>query len=899
MSRRIIIVEDFFDEAGTEVEAVIEQLQDKGLKAYLASTVFTTEKAVPDQLASLLELNSNSEEQSVVSTLLAQKTLLENELRKYRTLIENSGDIMYAMDFAGNLTFLSNNIHDFLGYRADELIGQNFLKVIAPAQHQRAVERFERQKTNSVRGPFLTDMLTKDGKIVPVEINGRNYFENNVAVLNVGLIRDISVRKQMQAEVLRRNRELTALYSIASVLNQSLDLGDLLKNCLDRMMDAVAVTTGGMMMLDRNGEPRISAENGFDAEFSELFYAVLRDLGDLPKSLARGEFIVYTDLTKLPLNPEVAKRMEYKFVVIGPLMAKDRALGGFILADKDRAQLSPEDRDLLMSIGRQVGMALQTADLYAALNETVDELRKTNVQLEEATRHKSEFLAVMSHELRTPLNAIIGFSELLQDQTFGPLNPKQTRYVENIHSSGKHLLALVNDVLDLAKVEAGKMELQYAPLSVRELINEVFNNVGSLALKKQISLSTPARQPDVTIMADRGRFKQVLYNLLSNALKFTPEGGQVSVQVKRPVKNGIEWVNISVVDNGIGIKKEDQERIFEEFQMVDSTLAKKQQGTGLGLALSRRLAQLHGGNITLESEVGKGSTFSFSMPLDPVKAKQLTTANAEQILEAYRRPEIKTEKLALVIEDEDQSAELLQLYMEQSGYQVVRCSNGEKALQMAKEIQPTVITLDVVLPQKNGWEVLRELKEDPATRDIPVMIVSMLDNNDSGFALGAVAYFVKPVERADLLAKLREIELGSLSGKRRANFEEHRKSGKSLQVVVVDDNQDDQEFLTAVLQSAGMNIRVASNGEEGWQLIEKTPPDLVVLDLMMPGADGFDVLKRLRQNPVTADIPVFIYTAKELNATERDRLKTAEGVLLKGALTRERFLEAVGFFNQK
>ena len=903
MSRRLIIVEDPGEEGVTNLEQGLELLRSQGLKAYPVSSVFATDLLRQASLAvAASEPASPQAEQAAIQTLLGQKTLLEDELRRFRTLIENSGDLMYAIDFGGNLTFVSHNVTSFLGYTAEEMIGQNFLKNIAPSARAAAYDRLMSQLAGTASGPFTTELLTKDGKVVPVEINGRNYYENKLPVLNIGLVRDITQRKAMEAEVLKRNRELTALYSVASVLSRSLDLNELLQESLDRTLEAIGVETGSMLLLNPNGEMRLGAARGVTGEFEILFSPLQNDFKLLRRVMSAGEVIIIEDLSTLKgLDPTKVAASHYNSLVIGPLRAKSRILGGFVLASKGDHHFVADDRELIRSIGNQVGMALEIGQLYAELNNKVAELGQTNNRLEEATRHKSEFLANMSHELRTPLNAIIGFSELLIDQTYGPLNPKQNRYVDNIFNSGKHLLALVNDVLDLAKVEAGKMELQFDELSVREIINDVLNIVAPLAAKKDIALASQLDGPgkgEIKVKADRSRFRQILYNLLSNAIKFTPDGGLVEVHSTVVRRQKADWLELSVVDNGIGIKPEDQSRIFEEFQMADSTLSKRQQGTGLGLALSRRLAEMHGGEIRLKSEVGQGSTFVVAMPLNFVPP-EIEPTTPEQITPGSPPSSGPGEEVALIIEDEDQSAELLQLYMEEAGYRVVRCSNGATALQTAREVQPSVITLDIMLPSKNGWDVLQELKNDPATDNIPVMIVSMMDNYDSSFTLGATAWFVKPVRREDLLVKLNELQPATARQRRRQQFEQHRQSGEPLQALVIDDNPDDRELIASVLKQAGMKVETAENGETGWQLVHIHRPDLVVLDLMMPAMNGFQVLKRLRQHLSTLDIPVFIFTAKDLNPTERDQLETAEAVFQKGEFSSQRLLDAVSNLSRK
>ena len=908
MSRRLIFIEDFSDEQDSaEFEQALELLQDNGFKAYPVSSIFASDEPAAQPLLSesdaFLDADNTADtgDAKAIETLLRQKTLLESEVRRFRTLIENSGELMYAIDFGGNITFISNNVIDILGYTPDELIGRNFLSLIAPAAQTNAGERFAQQMaSSSVAGPFYTEIIRKDGRMIPMEINGRNFLESDIPVLNIGLARDVSQRKAMEAEVFRRNRELTVLYSIASAVNQSLDFDDLLRECLGRMLETIGVETGGILLLNPAGEFRLAARQGIDDEFQKLFQPLQSDFKLIRRIISAGEVVIIDDLQTLKqLDQEALKHTNYNSFVLGPLRANDRILGGFILASKGTYHFSQKDRELILSIGNQVGLALQSARFYDQLNQTVQELRQSNTQLEEATKHKSEFLANMSHELRTPLNAIIGFSELLVDQSFGPLNDKQKRYVENIFNSGKHLLALVNDVLDLAKVEAGKMELKLEELRLPDVINDVVTNIAPLALKKNLALATGLNDPDsphaIKVTADRGRLRQIIQNLLSNAIKFTPEGGLIQINSVLVRRQGATWLELSVSDNGIGIKPEDLERIFAEFQMVDSTLARKQQGTGLGLALSRQLAHLHNGELSVKSVFGKGSIFTLTMPVEPLKKEEppiLLPFTASHVHHHSASP-APQEEVAMVVEDEDPSAELLQLYMEQAGYRVVRCANGGQALEMAREIHPAVITLDIMLPNKNGWEILSDLKNDPVTRDIPVLIISMLDNYDSSFTLGAVACFVKPVRRQELLSKLDELQIAASHKRRQQHFEQHQQSGEPLHALVIDDNEHDRELISSVLSGAGMEVETAESGETGWETARKNPPDLVVLDLMLPDTDGIQVLKRLRQNLDTLDVPIFIFTAKDLDALERSQLKQVDAVLQKGNFSSQTLLNAV------
>lgn len=421
-----------------------------------------------------------------------------------------------------------------------------------------------------------------------------------------------------------------------------------------------------------------------------------------------------------------------------------------------------------------------------ARNEMLKELKKAKEIAESASRTKSQFLANMSHELRTPLNAIIGFSEILGDQAFGQLNPRQARYVNNILTSGQHLLQLINDILDLSKIEAGRMNLDLDVFDPVLALHEVQNTIRPLADKKGIDLYVDAQGKIYPLNADVAKFKQIMFNLLSNSIKFTPEGGRVGVamslgpvpgDLEGPAEGAKSHLRVSVEDTGIGIKPQDQERIFSEFEQVDSSYARKQQGTGLGLVLTKKLVQLHRGFIQLVSSgvEGEGSIFTVWLPLE--SAVEENKYSHQQLLrgginiipaadEKAARPNEKEGKeeaitgcrgprsLVLIVEDDINASELLTLYLSEAGYDVAHVFDGGEVLEKVREIRPQAITLDIMLPGKNGWEVLAELKNNPDTQEIPVILVSMTENRQLGLSLGAVDYLVKPVNKDILLDAL-------------------------------------------------------------------------------------------------------------------------------------------------
>ncbi len=556
------------------------------------------------------------------------------------------------------------------------------------------------------------------------------------------------------------------------------------------------------------------------------------------------------DIAKGSNDPHLAalRQAGWRSLLAVPLLREDRIVGALIVRRQSTGEFPQETVALLQTFGTQSALAIHNARLY-------EELEEKSRQLEEASSHKSEFLASMSHELRTPLNAIIGFSEVLLERMFGDLNAKQEEYLHDILTSGRNLLQLINEVLDLSKVEAGRMELELGSVYLPDVLERGLTMVRERASRHGIALGLEVDPRIELVEADEQKVRQVVFNLLSNAVKYTPNGGRMDVRT-RLVEGEVQ---VEVRDTGIGIAPEDQERIFESFQQGAHGATMKREGTGLGLTLSRRFVELHGGRIWVESEVGAGSTFTFALP-----ARQ---PGAGAHVAACEAPAAEAETAAgagpaiLLVEDEKYSADLLTLYLSGAGYKVVVVRDGEEGLQLTRRLHPAGILLDVFMPRLDGWEFLTRLKADPAIADIPVIIVSMLDERGKGFASGAAGYLVKPVKRDDLLATLQRFNLPA------------RTPQRLVKVLAVDDDPLATELIEAVLQPEGFMVLRATGGEEGVRLARQESPSVIILDLIMPEVDGFAVVERLRADPATADLPILILTSKSMTAEEKDRLR--------------------------
>jgi len=524
----------------------------------------------------------------------------------------------------------------------------------------------------------------------------------------------------------------------------------------------------------------------------------------------------------------------------------------------------------------------EIGQLVSSFNEMMGEIERREADLrvameraEQANRTKSSFLANMSHELRTPLNAIIGYSEMLAEDAGDSGDDESVADLQKIQSAGKHLLALINDILDISKIEAGKMELYLETFDVESLIQSVEVTIKPLIEKNGNTLRVEQGPGLGSIHADATKTRQVLLNLLSNATKFTSKGN-VTLRGSRIALDGDELIRFEVADSGIGMTQEQLSRLFQAFSQADASTSRKFGGTGLGLVISRRFCQSMGGDITVTSELGKGSTFVATIPTTVVdrksSASKFPVALPSSAAISATAEQSDQKRLILVIDDDASARELIERILVRDGFRVLTSANGPEAIDLARRNRPDVITLDVIMPEMNGWAVLATLKSDPDLSQIPVIMVTMVDDRNRGFTLGAADYMIKPVDRDKLSVVLNRF----------------RCANPPCTVLVVDDDASSRQVLRRNLEKEGWQVAEAENGRVALQRVAEHQPALILLDLMMPELDGFGFLREFRTKESWRTIPVIVLTAKDLTPADRQELSgSVAQILQKGAYGRD------------
>ena len=686
-----------------------------------------------------------------------------------------------------------------------------------------------------------------------------------IAIENVRLLDEL---RQRTDQLGRSVGELRALGEVSQAVNSTLDLKTVLDTIVAKAAQISGTEAGAIYVLDEQQEFHLSATFGM----SEDMIAVVRNM-DAEISAAVGlltethEPSQTADLRDLPSTSvnDVILRAGYRARLLVPLLRSGKVVGALVVRRKTPGEFRANTVELLKTFAAQSVLAIQNARLFR-------EIEEKSRELEQASQHKSQFLANMSHELRTPLNAIIGLTDILASNTARFGTDKALEPLRRVHRAGRHLLGLINQILDLSKIEAGKLELHLERVNILPLVEEVIGTAGPLAEQNKTILDVECSRDLPPIEADAMRLRQIILNLLSNACKFT-KAGNIKLQVTTALHERRQFVEIAVIDTGIGMTAEQMSRLFEEFSQVDASTARQYGGTGLGLAITRRLCQMMGGDVTVASEPGKGSTFTVRLPFAAGRlAHELATPAGEAVVTEPGRDYV------LVIDDDATARDLIADYLGQAGFTVITAAGGGEGLKRAKEYHPIAITLDVIMPDIDGWTVLAALRGDPELADIPTIMATILDEQRHGMTLGAVGYLTKPIDREKLVHLIAK----------------YRAPSGPTRVLVVEDDATQRERIRCWLEPQNWLLIEADNGRVALDRLRECVADVILLDLMMPEMDGFQLVAEMQKHPAWSRIPVIVVTARDLTVEDHARLNSGiEMVLRKETFSPKTFIECV------
>jgi signal transduction histidine kinase/CheY-like chemotaxis protein len=660
-----------------------------------------------------------------------------------------------------------------------------------------------------------------------------------------------TIAEKALSELYTKKREIELLQTITVAANEAATVEAAMGIALDRVCAHTRWPVGHVYLKDSAGVLVPTTLWHLDSpERYEMFRNVSEAMTFAPGAGLPGRVLEerkpawIVDVTK-DLNFPRSKAAQDSGLRAGfafPVLAGEEVVAVMEFFSGEPAEPDDAALTIMAHVGGQLGRVIERQRAADALKL--------------ASQHKSQFLANMSHELRTPLNAIIGISEMMQEDARDLNREGDLEQLDRVVRAARHLLALINDILDLSKIEAGKMDLHVESFAIAPVVQDVVNTVGTLADKNENSLRLECPPEIGSISADQIRLRQALLNLASNAAKFT-EKGTITISVTRTVAETGDWIVFSVTDTGIGLTAEQKGRLFQEFVQADASTTRKYGGTGLGLAISRRFCQMMGGDITVESEAGKGSTFTIRLPAEATSSQAPVLPKSFQ--PAPRTTDLRQAPLILVVDDDESVRNVTTHFLKREGFAVATASGGREGLRLARELQPAAITLDVMMPDLDGWTVLAAIKGDPATAGIPVVLMTIVDEKNRGYSLGAAEYMVKPVDWSGLAGVLRGI---------------CRSAGRD--VLVVDDDDTMRAGLRTALRKEGWQVTEAENGRVALARLAEWRPDVIVVDLMMPEMDGFELLHALQSNSGWREIPVLVLTAKDL--TDEDRIRLNGGI---------------------
>ena len=800
---------------------------------------------------------------SVISSQVAsaiERFLAEREIQKFKLGIDRSENAVFITNTDGTIQYANPAFEKVYGYSPAEAIGNT------PRIIKSGVIPDEQYKNfwgtllsgGTVSGEIIN--RTKDGRLIPIAgTNSPILDETGKTIGYLAVHQDITDRKLSEQALQRRNTYLAASSEIGRLVTSTLDLNTIFTRTVSLISDRFGFYFAAIYILDETGFHAVLREAKGEAgeKMKSQKYTISVGSQTMVGRVAdTGESKLANNIAIEPLYQPNPLLLETQSEATIPLRVGERTVGVIDIQSKDLDAFSQDDLSVLQSLADQVAIAIDNAASYSRSQELIKELQ-------EVDQLKSQFLANMSHELRTPLNSIIGFSRVILKGIDGPVTEMQHQDLTAIYNSGQHLLGLINDILDLARIEAGKMELNFEEVKLSEMVNSVLSTAKGLVKEKPIHLvaKIPADMP--TVRGDTMRVRQVLINLLSNASKFTDEGTITVEALVQKGPNGKPEALINVIDTGPGISQEGQEKLFKAFSQVDGSATRKSGGSGLGLSICANLVQLHGGRISVHSAEGKGSTFWFTLPLFHQPVEEIPT----------------DKKVILAIDDDPQVTSLYERYLNSQGYHVVPLTDPSQAKAKILELKPYAVTLDIMMPNIDGWTVLTSLKTDPETRHYPVVICSIMEQTDKGFNLGASDYLVKPILEEEIVNAINKLN----------------KDGSIREVMVIDDDPNDLRLIEKILKNHGQYKTIlVEGGRKGWEALSINPPDAIILDIFMPEMDGFTILEKLRENPALREIPVLVVSGGGLTNEQHQQLaEYGQRLIAKGSLKEDELIASI------
>ncbi len=772
---------------------------------------------------------------------------------QFEEILEGISGGFFALDTDYRFTYWNRAAEEGTGLKREQVLGKNVFEVFPNARDAELGEKYrfamEKRAFQSFETSYRDERFEAwyDIRIYPTESGISVFFQ------------DITQQKHQQQQ-----KEM--LMQVSHVINVAPHLDELCLSAGERIAAFMGIPSKFVCiyrydqrssllhlmapsLIDVRVDPEVEHQIVHEKTRTIAVQTVIGRKTIVTDELSRSTIAAYflSETTALKL----------KTLISIPLMVQNELQGVLEVLSPKVDQYVQEDLKLLTIIANELAIGTSRKRLMDEITVKNIELENEKKRTDDANETLKRFLATFSHELRAPLNAIVGFSEILTSELKALPQEKVTDFMRNINESGKHLQGLINDILDLSKIEAGKMELHLDAYPVSYFVESVERVMQAALHQKGAKLAFDIAPDIEQLVVDQTRFKQILVNLVSNAIKYSSKDGIITVAIHRFVNE----IEVEVRDQGLGIKPEDLARLFHAFQQGKNARGSA-EGTGLGLVITKRLVELHGGQISVESEWGKGSTFRFRIPMVVAgevieSADQLIHVAQEQlaVLPDGEKP------MVLIIEDNAQAAQLIQMYLHEAGYRTEVARDGAEGLEKAKRLKPSIITLDMIMPIKDGWQVLKELKRHPICKNIPIVIISITDEKKLGFSMGALDYFVKPVNREELLKVMQKIPLRAIKQK------QHPK------VLIIDDDRNAADLIHVILEAEGYEVIKSMNGKEGVRIAASEAPDLIILDLIMPDISGFNVAYQLKQQVSTRNTPIIILTSMEVDEETKSQMQ--------------------------